>query len=89
VSNSKFILFINEIVIRLVVNHDNQMKKTRIISLKKQKRYLTEMEILINSFTDEINIKNEINENKKLSNFDPVKYTTAKNYISAIINLYH
>jgi hypothetical protein len=89
VSDFKFILFMNEIVVRLIVNHDNQIRKTRIIFLKKQKKYLTEIEILINSFIDEINIKNKIGENKKFSNFDPVKYMTAKNYISAIMNLYH
>jgi hypothetical protein len=47
------------------------------------------MKILINFFIDEVDIKNEIDEDKKILNFDPVKYTTAKNYISAIINLYH
>jgi hypothetical protein len=43
----------------------------------------------MNFFIDEINIKNKISENRKFSNFDPVKYTTTKNYISAVINLYH
>jgi hypothetical protein len=47
------------------------------------------MGILINSFIDEIDIKDEISENRKFLNFDPVKYTTAKNYISAIIDLYY
>jgi hypothetical protein len=47
------------------------------------------MKILMNSFIDEINIKNEISENRKFLNFDPVKYTTAKSYISAVMNLYY
>jgi hypothetical protein len=47
------------------------------------------MEILINFFIDEIDIKNEISENRKPLNFDSVKYTTAKNYIFAIIDLYY
>jgi hypothetical protein len=47
------------------------------------------MEILINFLIDEIDIKDEISENKKFLNFDSVKYTTVKNYISAIINLYY
>jgi hypothetical protein len=89
VSDFKFILFINEIVVRFIVNLDNQIRKMKIIFLKKQKRYLTEIGILINFFIDEIDIKNKIGENRKFSNFDPVKYTTAKNYISAIINLYY
>jgi hypothetical protein len=89
VSNSKFILFMNEIVVKFVVDHDNQMRKTRIISLKEQKKYLTEIEILMNFLIDEIDIKNEIDENRKFSNFDSVKYTTAKGYISAVINLYY
>jgi hypothetical protein len=50
---------------------------------------LTEIGILINFFIDEVDIKNEISENRKLLNFDPVKYTTAKDYIFAIINLYY
>jgi hypothetical protein len=45
--------------------------------------------MLMNSFIDEINIKNEIDENRKIFNIDPVKYTTVKNYISAVINLYY
>jgi hypothetical protein len=61
----------------------------RIIFLKEQKRYLMEIKNLMDSFIDEIDIKNKINENRKVSNFDSVKYITAKNYISAIINLYH
>jgi hypothetical protein len=65
------------------------MRKTKIIFLKEQKRYLAEIEILINFFIDEIDIKDEISENRKFLIFDPVKYTTVKNYISAIINLYH
>jgi hypothetical protein len=47
------------------------------------------MEFLIEIFIDEINIKNEISENRKFLNFDLVKYTTVKDYISAVINLYH
>jgi hypothetical protein len=43
----------------------------------------------MNSFIDEIDIKDKIGEDKKLLNFDSVKYMTAKGYISAIINLYH
>jgi hypothetical protein len=65
------------------------MRKAKIIFLKKQKKYLAEIKILMNFFIDEINIKDKISENKKLSNFDPVKYMTAKDYISAIINLYY
>jgi hypothetical protein len=65
------------------------MKKARIISLKKQKKYLAEIGISIDFFIDEIDIKNDIGENKKIFNFDSVKYTTVKDYISAIINLYH
>jgi hypothetical protein len=65
------------------------MRKARIIFLKEQKKYLAKIRILMNSFIDEIDIKNKISENKKFSNFDPIKYTTAKGYISAIINLYH
>jgi hypothetical protein len=57
--------------------------------LKKQKRYLTEIEILMNFLIDEIDIKDKISEDRKLSNFDFVKYTTAKSYISAIKNLYY
>jgi hypothetical protein len=50
---------------------------------------LAEIEILIDFFIDEIDIKDEIDEDRKFSNFDFVKYMTAKNYISAIIDLYH
>jgi hypothetical protein len=65
VSDSKFILFINEIVVKLVVNHDNQMKKAKIIFfLKKNRKYLADIEILMNFFINEINIKNKINGDK-------------------------
>jgi hypothetical protein len=43
----------------------------------------------MNFFIDEINIKDEISENRKFLSFDSVKYTTVKDYISAIINLYY
>jgi hypothetical protein len=43
----------------------------------------------MNFLIDEIDIKDEISENRKILNFDSVKYMTAKNYISAVINLYY
>jgi hypothetical protein len=65
------------------------VRKARIIFLRKQKRYLAEIRILMNSFIDEIDIKDKISENRKFLSFDPVKYTTTKGYISTIIDLYY
>jgi hypothetical protein len=65
------------------------MRKARIISLREQKRYLAKIEILMDFLIDEVDIKNEIGEDRKFLSFDPVKYTTVKNYISAVMDLYY